>query len=209
MPYRRAAYTRFSAGESFLKKAASALTRLISRLTAISSRSTSRPKISMRPASSVSSVLMSRIRVDLPPPLAPRMPRMPPRSTRSVTSSTATTGRLWRPTTKVLVTWSMRSAGRPEATAGDASSGPHSARRAASGVTAGASSVRRGSRMMLTGRAPWWVRSSRTRWTGPREGGTFGFRWHPAGSGATKKPGGRSGPSGSSVLAAWPPVARS
>ncbi len=73
-PYSRAAKARFSCGESFLKKAASTLTRLMSRLTAISSRSTSWPKISARPLSSVRRVDTSRISVDLPLPFAPRTP---------------------------------------------------------------------------------------------------------------------------------------
>ena len=70
-PYSRAAYIRFSFGDSFLKKAASTLTRLISRLTAISSRTMSWPKTATRPCSTVSSVLTNLMKVDLPLPLAP------------------------------------------------------------------------------------------------------------------------------------------
>ena len=91
-PYRRAANSRFSIGLSFLKKAASTLTRLISRLTAISSRSMSWPKTSTRPLSRVSSPLMRRMSVDLPEPLAPRIPWMSPRSRRRSTSVIAATG---------------------------------------------------------------------------------------------------------------------
>ncbi len=65
-PYRRAAKRRFSIGLSFLKKAASTLTRLIRRLTAISSRTMSWPKTSTRPSSRVRSPQIRRMSVDLP-----------------------------------------------------------------------------------------------------------------------------------------------
>ena len=109
-PYRRA-NSRFSIGLSFLKKAASTLTRLISRLTAISSRSMSWPKTSTRPLSRVSSPLIRRMRVDLPEPFAPRIPWMSPRSRRIDTSTIASTGLRLRPTTNDLLTPSMRRAG--------------------------------------------------------------------------------------------------
>ena len=110
-PYSRAANRRFSIGLSFLKKAASTLTRLISRLTAISSRSMSWPKTSTRPLSRVSSPQMRRMSVDLPEPLAPRIPWMSPRSRRIDTSEIAATGLRLRPTTNGLLTSSMSSAG--------------------------------------------------------------------------------------------------
>ena len=65
-------------GLSFLKKAASTLTRLMSRFTASSSRSMSRPNTSTRPSSRVSNPEMRRMRVDLPEPLAPRTPWIVP-----------------------------------------------------------------------------------------------------------------------------------
>ena len=110
-PYSRAAKRRFSIGLSFLKKAASTLTRLIRRLTAISSRTMSWPKTSTRPSSRVSSPQMSRMSVDLPEPLAPRIPWMSPRSRRSDTCEIAVTGFFFRPTTNRLLTSSMRRAG--------------------------------------------------------------------------------------------------
>ena len=70
----RAAYIRFSVGDSFLKNAASTLTLLMSRLTAISSRVMSWPKTSTLPCSTVRRVLTRRMNVDLPLPLAPRRP---------------------------------------------------------------------------------------------------------------------------------------
>ena len=60
-------------------------TRLMSRFTAISSRSMSWPNTSTRPSSSVSRPDTSRMSVDLPEPLAPRIPSVPPRSRRSET----------------------------------------------------------------------------------------------------------------------------
>ena len=110
-PYRRAAKRRFSIGLSFLKKAASTLTRLMRRLTAISSRTMSCPKTSTRPSSRVSSPQMRRMSVDLPEPLAPNTPWMSPRSRRSDTSEIARTGFFFRPTTNRLVTPSIRRAG--------------------------------------------------------------------------------------------------
>ena len=101
-------------GLSFLKKAASTLTRLIRRLTAISSRSMSWPKTSTRPLSSVSSPLMRRMRVDLPEPFAPRIPWMSPRSRRIDRFEIAATGLRLRPTTNDLLTPSRSSAGTAE-----------------------------------------------------------------------------------------------
>ncbi len=77
-PYRRAANIRFSIGLSFLKNAASTLTRLMSRLTASSSRSRSWPKTVTEPVSRVSRPDTRRMNVDLPEPFAPRTPRMSP-----------------------------------------------------------------------------------------------------------------------------------
>ncbi len=122
-PYSRAAKSRFSIGLSFLKNAASTLTRLIRRLTAISSRSMSWPKTSTRPLSRVSSPLMRRMSVDLPEPLAPRIPWMSPRSRRSDTSEIATTGLFFRPTTNRLLTSSMRRAGTADVTVDAAGDG--------------------------------------------------------------------------------------
>ena len=110
-PYRRAANRRFSIGLSFLKKAASTDTRLMSRFTASSSRSMSWPKTSTRPSSRVSKPEMRRMRVLLPEPFAPRIPWIAPRSRRSETSSIARTGGLRRSTVKRLVTCSTRRAG--------------------------------------------------------------------------------------------------
>ena len=53
---------------------------------------------------------MSRIRVDLPEPLAPRIPWMSPRSRRIDTSEIAATGFFFRPTTNALLTPSMTGA---------------------------------------------------------------------------------------------------
>ncbi len=118
-PYSRAAKRRFSIGLSFLKKAASTLTRLISRLTAISSRTMSWPKTSTRPSSRVRSPQIRRMSVDLPEPLAPRTPWMSPRSRRIDTCEIAVTGFFFRPTTNRLLTSSMRRAGGPAGRTGD------------------------------------------------------------------------------------------
>src|SRR5688572_9428683 len=107
-------------GLSFLKNAASTLTRLIRRLTASSSRSMSWPNTSTRPVSRVRSPLMRRMRVDLPEPLAPRIPWMSPRSRRSDTSVIAATGLRFRPTTNDLLTPSMSRAGTADVTVEDA-----------------------------------------------------------------------------------------
>jgi len=74
IPYRRAPYSRFSSGLSFLKNAASTDTRLIMRLTSISCRMMSRPKTRTSPSSGISRVESRRTSVLLPEPLGPRMP---------------------------------------------------------------------------------------------------------------------------------------
>ena len=71
------------------------------------------PKTSTRPSSRVSSPQMSRMSVDLPEPLAPRIPWMSPRSRRIDTCEIAVTGGFFRPTTNRLLTSSMRRAGGP------------------------------------------------------------------------------------------------
>ena len=98
-------------GLSFLKNAASTLTRLMRRLTCSSSRTTSWPKTSTRPASIVNRPAMRRMSVDLPDPFAPSTPWISPRSRRIDTSTTASTGTLRRPTTNDLLTWSTSRAG--------------------------------------------------------------------------------------------------
>ena len=185
-PYSRAAKSRFSIGLSFLKKAASTLTRLIRRLTAISSRTMSWPKTSTRPSSRVSSPQMSRMSVDLPEPLAPRIPWMSPRSRRIDTCEIAVTGFFFRPTTNRLVTSSMRRAGT-------------AASRAASARSRSAAPAGRPIRSSVPGSRGWSrgtpgsgaVEGLETRKSrGPRSDGVVGG---PRGSGAPDLPWGGAG----------------
>ena len=66
---------------------------------------------------------MSRMRVDLPEPLAPRIPWISPRSRRIDTSSTALTGLCRRPRVNRFVTWSTSSAGTAAGVSIDGRSG--------------------------------------------------------------------------------------
>ena len=198
-PYSRAAKSRFSIGLSFLKKAASTLTRLISRLTAISSRTMSWPKTSTRPSSRVSRPQMSRMSVDLPEPLAPRIPWMSPRSRRIDTfGDRRRPACFFRPTMNRLVTSSMRRAGT--AVGSPASVGSDRRQRR----LAGRSVLQFGGQEWRSRWAPGSgavggvgergkPRAPIRRWSsgGPRGSGVRDRRWRGR---ASKKPGARSGP---------------
>ena len=72
---------RYASGAlpSLKEKLASTDTRLIMRCAIIGSSTTSCPKTDIFPSSGMSNVAISRINVDLPPPLGPRTPKISPR----------------------------------------------------------------------------------------------------------------------------------